>query len=109
MRDRDDGAREAHEELLEPVDRFGVQVVGRFVEQQHVGLFEQQLAERDAALLAARQVLDLRVPRGRRSASAATSSCCSGLPPSLEARIASYFACSAASASKSASGSAYAA
>ncbi|CAJ7141519.1 Uncharacterised protein [Burkholderia pseudomallei] len=65
VRDRDDGAREAHEELLEPVDRFGVQVVGRFVEQQHVGLFEQQLAERDAALLAARQVLDLRVPRGQ--------------------------------------------
>ena len=32
-----------------------------------------------------------------------------GLPPSLAARIASYFACSAASASKSASGSAYAA
>lgn len=63
VRDGDDGAREAHEELFEPVDRFGVEVVGRFVEQQHVRLFEQQLAQRDAALFAARQVLDLRVPR----------------------------------------------
>jgi hypothetical protein len=33
------------------------------VEQQHVGLREQQPAQRDAALLAAGQVLDLRVPR----------------------------------------------
>ena len=50
------GAGEAHQELLQPFDRFGVEVVGRLVEQQHVGLGEQQLAERDAALLAAGQV-----------------------------------------------------
>jgi hypothetical protein len=31
------GARKALQEQLEPVHRFGVQVVGRFIEQQHVG------------------------------------------------------------------------
>ena len=36
--DRDHGAGEAGQELLQPFDRFGVEVVGRFVEQQHVGL-----------------------------------------------------------------------
>jgi hypothetical protein len=38
-------------------------VVGRLVEQQHVGLRKEQAAQRDTALLAARQVRDLRVPR----------------------------------------------
>jgi hypothetical protein len=37
-------------------------VVGGLVQQQHVGVREQQAAERDAALLAAGQVGDLRVP-----------------------------------------------
>jgi hypothetical protein len=61
--DRHDGAGEAHQELLQPLDAFGVQVVGGLVEQQHVGLRQQQAAERHAALLAAREVVDLRVPR----------------------------------------------
>src|SRR5262249_50843586 len=61
--DRDDGAREALQEHFEPFDRFGVQVVGRLVEQQHVGLRQQQLAQRDAALLAAGKQADLGVPR----------------------------------------------
>ena len=56
-------AREAREELFEPVHRFGIQVVGRLVEQQHVGAREQQLAQRHAALFTAREVLDLGVPR----------------------------------------------
>ena len=38
---------------LEPGDALGVEMVRRLVEQQQVRLFEQQLAERDAALLAA--------------------------------------------------------
>ncbi len=63
MRDADHGAGEAQQELLQPVDRFGVQMVGRLVQQQHVGLRQQQTAQRDAALLAARQHADLRVPR----------------------------------------------
>ena len=38
---------------LQPSDAFGVQVVGRLVEQQQVGLFQQQPAEGDAPALAA--------------------------------------------------------
>ena len=30
-------AGEAHQKLLQPLHRFGIQVVGRLVEQQHVG------------------------------------------------------------------------
>ena len=62
MGDGNHGAGEALQELFQPVDRFGVEVVGRFVEQQHVGPGQQQAAQRDAALLATRQVLDHRVP-----------------------------------------------
>ena len=53
--DRDHGAGVVVEETLQPGDRFGVQMVGRFVQQQHVGLAQQQPAERDPAPLAARQ------------------------------------------------------
>ena len=35
--------------LLQPSDGFRVQVVGRFVKQQHFGRFQQQLAQRHAA------------------------------------------------------------
>ena len=35
---RHHGARKAREELLQPIDRLGVQVVGGLVEQEHVGL-----------------------------------------------------------------------
>ncbi|EKE17971.1 MAG: hypothetical protein ACD_10C00188G0001, partial [uncultured bacterium] len=34
--DSDHGAREAHQELFQPFDRFSIEVVGRLVEQQHV-------------------------------------------------------------------------
>ena len=63
MRDRDHGAGEAHQELFQPFHRLGIEVVGRLVQQQHVGLFQQQLAQRDAALLAAGKILDQRIPR----------------------------------------------
>ena len=43
--------------LFEPVDAFGVEVVGRFVEQQHVGLLQQQTAQCHPAPFAARKVL----------------------------------------------------
>ena len=48
---------------FEPVDRLGVEMVGRLVEQQQFGLFEQQPAKRDAAALAARQRVDVGVVR----------------------------------------------
>ena len=60
--DGDHRAGEADQELFQPFDRLGVEVVGRFVEQQHVGLFEQQLGQGDAALFAAGQVADHGVP-----------------------------------------------
>src|SRR5690606_22548956 len=56
-------ARVALQELLQPFHRFGVEVVGGLVQQQHVRLGEQQAAQGDAALLAAGEVGDLRVPR----------------------------------------------
>ena len=59
------GARETLQELLEPMHRLGVQVVGRFVEQKHVGLGEQQAAQRYAALFTAGEVLHHRIPSGQ--------------------------------------------
>ena len=61
MGDRDDGARVLLEEALQPFDRLGVEVVGRLVEQQQVGVLEEQPGERDAALLAAGQGRDVGV------------------------------------------------
>ena len=55
VRDGDDRAGIVLEEALEPGDRFGVEMVGRLVEQQQVGRLQQQPAQRDAAALAARQ------------------------------------------------------
>jgi hypothetical protein len=56
------GAGETQQVLLQPLHGFGVEVVGGFVEQQHVGLRQQQLAQRDATLLAAGEVLDRGIP-----------------------------------------------
>ena len=63
MGDGHDGARVALQEALEPRHRLGVEVVGRLVEQQQIRLLEQHPAERDAALLAARQLGHVRVAR----------------------------------------------
>ena len=59
--DRDDGARVLLQEAFEPVDGLGVEVVGRLVEQQQVGVAEEQPGERDAALLAAGDLRDVGV------------------------------------------------
>ena len=59
------GARVALEKLLQPVHRFGVQVVGWLVEQQHVGLAQQQTAQRHTALLATRELANDGVPWGQ--------------------------------------------
>ena len=63
--DGDDGARVGGQVLLEPQHGLGVQVVGGLVEQEEVRLLQQQLAQRDAALLATGEVCDRLVPRGR--------------------------------------------
>ena len=56
--DEDDVAGIIDQMAFEPRDAFGVEMVGRLVEQQDVGLFEQQLGQRDAATLAARERVD---------------------------------------------------
>jgi hypothetical protein len=49
--------------LLQPQDALGVEVVRRLVQQQQVGLAQQQLAERDPAALATGQRGDRRIRR----------------------------------------------
>jgi hypothetical protein len=41
------------EEVLEPLDRLGVEVVRGLVEQEQVGVLQEQPGQRDPALLAA--------------------------------------------------------
>ncbi len=53
---RDDRAGVLLQVLFEPVDAFCVEVVGGFVEQQHVGLLEQQPAQRHAAAFSSGEV-----------------------------------------------------
>ena len=53
--DGHDRARVLLQEPLQPVDRLGVEVVGGLVEEQQVGVGEQQPAQRHPAPLAARQ------------------------------------------------------
>ena len=45
------------EVVLQPFDALGIEVVGRFVEQQDAGLLDQQPGQRDAALFTAGKVL----------------------------------------------------
>ncbi len=58
VRDGQHGARVRREELLEPQHRLGVEVVGGLVEEQQVGLAQQQLAQRDTAALTTGEVGD---------------------------------------------------
>ena len=61
MRDHDERAGPGVEEVLEDVEGVDVEVVGRLVEEQHVGLDQQQLEQLEAPPLAAGQVAE---PRG---------------------------------------------
>ena len=51
--DRDEGAGVAAEPVLEPFDRGEVEMVGRLVEQQHVGILRKRPGDRGPAPLAA--------------------------------------------------------
>ena len=53
--DGDDRARVVVQMALEPGHRFGVQMVGRLIEQEEVGLAEKQAAQCDAPALATAQ------------------------------------------------------
>ena len=59
----DNGAGIFLEVTLQPSHRFSVQVVGRLVQQQHVGRRQQQAAQRDAAFFTAGELADDRLPR----------------------------------------------
>jgi hypothetical protein len=61
--DGHDGAGVLLQKALEPGDGLRVQMVGRLVEQQHVGLLQKQPAERHAAALAARKLGHLGLAR----------------------------------------------
>ena len=63
MGDGDDGAGEVVQVALQPGDGFGVQVVGRLVQEQHIGVGEQQAAEGDATFFPARERGYLLFPR----------------------------------------------
>ena len=62
MGDGDHGAGVALQKLLQPVHRFGVQVVGGLVQQQHIGLGQQQAAQGHAALFTAGEHADIGLP-----------------------------------------------
>ncbi len=58
MGDGDDSAFVALEMLFEPRDGLGVEMVGRLVEQEDVGLLQKEPTQRDAAPLAAGENFD---------------------------------------------------
>ena len=63
VRDEQQRAREIREQLLEPLDRFDVEVIGGLVEQHQLGLDHQGAGQRRALLLPAGQLLHARVQR----------------------------------------------
>ncbi len=54
MGDDEDRAAARREVVREPVDALDVEVVGRLVQQQQLGVAEQRLRQGDPAALAAR-------------------------------------------------------
>ena len=64
MGDQDHAALVFAQGRFQPFHAFGIQMVGGFVQQQDVGRVQQQLAQRHAAALAARQGFDIGVAIG---------------------------------------------
>ena len=62
VRHQHERVRIGAEVLLQPVAGFQVEMVGRLVQQQQIGLFQQQLGERDAHLPAAGKLLGALLP-----------------------------------------------
>ena len=60
--DDEDGALRPLHEALQPLYSAQVEVVGWFVQQDQVRLFEEKTGQRDAALLAARERADGALP-----------------------------------------------
>ena len=55
MRHHDDGLLKRQQEVFEPGNRLDVEMVGRFVEQQNVGISKQRLRQQDFHLFRAGQ------------------------------------------------------
>src|SRR3546814_18437276 len=60
---KDDVAGVIDEVIFQPLHAFSVKMVGRFVKQQNVRLFQQQTAKSDAALFTARKRSHVRIAR----------------------------------------------
>jgi hypothetical protein len=71
--DGDDRSRILLEVMFEPSDSLRVEVVGWFVEEEDLGLFEEKAAESDAAPFAPGEKLDWSLGGGQRRASMAIS------------------------------------
>ena len=100
MGDGDDRAVVLVEEALEPVDRLGVEVVRRLVEQQQVRVLEEEPCEGHAAPLAAGlSVVTSWSSGGQRSASIAMSTLRSRFQASAALILSSSADCSAPIAS----------
>jgi hypothetical protein len=61
--DDQDGAGIGAQVRFQPVYGLGIEMVGRLVEEQQIGLAQQQLAERDAPALAAGKLCHVGVVR----------------------------------------------
>jgi hypothetical protein len=73
VRGHHERALERAQPLLEPQDRLEIEVVGRLVEQQRVGLHDQDPREAHAHLPAARERADVAVDLLRREAEPAST------------------------------------
>ncbi len=58
MGNGDNGTSVALKMVFQPCHGFGIEVVGRFVQQQDIRFFQQQATQRDAAFFAAGQYVD---------------------------------------------------
>jgi len=57
------GDRSLHQKCLEPFERRDIEVVRRLVEEEHVGVVEQESREAETGALAARECRDLAVDK----------------------------------------------
>ena len=58
MGDEETGAGITREKILQPLDRAGIEMVGRLVENEKIGTREQSAAKRDAAFFSAAERAD---------------------------------------------------
>ena len=59
------GTGEVFQKTFQPGHRFRIQVIGGFVQNQHVGVGQQQAAQRNAAFFTTRQVFNFCFPGGQ--------------------------------------------